>query len=137
MRLRIEPSSGVPISRQIADQIRSQCVAQALKPGDRVPSVRELARELAVNQNTILHVYERLTAEGWLETRQGSGTFVKVNPGARAHKSAQTQALLAQLRQAVQQAHLLGISSEELHEMLTASMTLEMDSDVPSERRTL
>ena len=137
MRLRIEPSSGVPISRQIADQIRSQCVAQALKPGDRVPSVRELARELAVNQNTILHVYERLTAEGWLETRQGSGTFVKVNPGARAHKSAQTQALLAQLRQAVQQAHLLGISSEELHEMLSASMNLETESDVPSERRTL
>ena len=137
MRLRIEPSSGVPISRQIADQIRSQCAARALKPGDRVPSVRELARELAVNQNTVLHVYERLTAEGWLETRQGSGTFVKANPGARGHKNAQTQSLLAQLRQAVQQARLLGISSEELHEMLTASMTLEMDSDVPSERRTL
>ena len=137
MRLRIEPSSGVPISRQIADQIRSQCVARALKPGERVPSVRELARELAVNQNTVLHVYERLTAEGWLETRQGSGTFVKVNPGARAHKNAQTQSLLAQMRQAVQQARLLGITSEELHEMLSASMNLETESDTQVERRTL
>ena len=104
MRLRIEPSSGVPISRQIADQIRSQCVAGALKTGDRVPSVRELARELAVNQNTILHVYERLTAEGWLETRHGSGTFVKRNPVAAGHKNAQIQELLAQLRRAAQQA---------------------------------
>ena len=129
MRLRIEPSSGVPMSRQIADQIRSQCAARALKPGERVPSVRELARELAVNQNTVLHVYERLTAEGWLETRQGSGTFVKANHGARGHKNAQTQSLLAQLRQAGQQARLLGITSEELHEMLTASMNLETESD--------
>lgn len=137
MRLRIEPSSGVPISRQIADQVRSQCVAQALKPGDRVPSVRELARELAVNQNTILHVYERLTAEGWLETRQGSGTFVKANPGTRGHKNAQTQALLAQLRQAVQQARLLGIDSEELHEMLSASMALETEFDIQAERRSV
>ena len=137
MRLRIEPSSGVPISRQIADQVRSQCVARALKPGDRVPSVRELARELAVNQNTVLHVYERLTAEGWLETRRGSGTFVKANPGARGHKNAQTQALLAQLRQAVQQARLLGISLEELHEMLSASMALETESDVQAERRSV
>ena len=130
MRLRIEPSSGVPISRQIADQIRSQCVARALKPGDRVPSVRELARELAVNQNTILHVYERLTAEGWLETRQGSGTFVKCNPVAAGHKNAQIQELLAQLRRSAQQALLLGISPQELHDMLNESMSVESETQV-------
>ena len=135
MRLRIEPSSGVPISRQIADQIRSQCVAGALKIGDRVPSVRELARELAVNQNTILHVYERLNAEGWLETRHGSGTFVKSNPVAAGHKNAQTQELLAQLRRAAQQAQLLGISPQELHDMLNESMSVESESHVI--RRTL
>ncbi|MGC9261460.1 MAG: GntR family transcriptional regulator [Phycisphaerae bacterium] len=126
MRLRIEPSSGVPISRQIADQIRWQCVAGALKAGDRVPSVREMARDLAVNQNTILHVYERLTAEGWLETRQGSGTFVKANP-AGGQKNAQTQALLAQLRQAAQQAALLGFSPKELHKLLDQSVNLELE----------
>ncbi len=130
MRLRVEPSSGVPISRQIADQIRSQCVAGALKIGDRVPSVRELARELAVNQNTILHVYERLTAEGWLETRHGSGTFVKSNPGAAGHRKAQTIELLAQLRRAARLAELLGISQRELHDMLNESMSVRTDMEM-------
>lgn len=67
LKLRIEPSSGVPITRQIVDQIRTQCASGNLRPGDRLPSVRELARELAVNQNTILRVYERLTGEGLLD----------------------------------------------------------------------
>ena len=47
-----------------------------LSPGERLPSVRELARELAVNQNTVLRVYERLSGEGLLEMRHGQGTFV-------------------------------------------------------------
>lgn len=76
MLIRIEPGSGVPITRQIVDQIRSRCAAGLLKSGDRLPSVRELARQIAVNQNTILKAYERLTAEGVLEMRHGEGTFV-------------------------------------------------------------
>src|SRR3954469_25346958 len=76
MLIRIEASSGVPITRQIVDQVRARCASGTLKPGDRLPSVRELARQIAVNQNTILRAYERLTAEGVLELRHGEGTFV-------------------------------------------------------------
>ncbi len=76
MFLRIEKGSAVPISRQIAEQIASLCASGSLQPGERLPSVRELARELAVNQNTILRVYERLCGEGLLEMRHGQGTFV-------------------------------------------------------------
>ena len=76
MQIRVETSSGMPITRQIAAQIRAQCASGALQPGERLPSVRALAVELAVNQNTILRVYERLTAEGLLERRHGDGTFV-------------------------------------------------------------
>src|SRR6202034_2125294 len=94
MFIRIESSSGVPITRQIVDQIRSHCASGTLAPGDRVPSVRQLARELAVNQNTILHVYERLTSEGLLERRQGDGTFVSQSlPPGRA--KAQRELLIA------------------------------------------
>ncbi len=129
MRLRIEPSSGVPIGRQIAEQIRSQCVVGSLRAGERVPSVRELARELAVNQNTILHVYERLTAEGWLEMRHGSGTFVKANSASSSQKRSQTQMLLAQLRRAARQAQLLGVSPQELRDMLNQSMSMQADTE--------
>ena len=76
----------MPISRQIADQIAALCVSGGLRPGERLPSVRELARELAVNQNTVLRVYERLCGEGLLEMRHGQGTFVAAgeSPGRLA-----------------------------------------------------
>ena len=83
MFLRIEKGSAVPISRQIADQIATLCASGGVQPGERLPSVRELARELAVNQNTVLRVYERLCGEGLLEMRHGQGTFV----AGRASKS--------------------------------------------------
>ena len=93
MRIRVETSSGMPITRQIAAQIRAQCASGVLQPGERLPSVRVLAAELAVNQNTILRVYERLTAEGLLERRHGDGTFVANRcPAASCGNSAKCSA---------------------------------------------
>ena len=63
MFIRIEKGSSTPISRQIAEQIRAQCLSGRIKPGTQIPSVRQLARDLAVNQNTVLRVYEKLMAE--------------------------------------------------------------------------
>src|SRR3954464_1563084 len=76
MFIRVETTSGIPITRQIGDQIRAHCAGGTLIAGDRLPSVRQLAKELLVNQNTILRVYERLTAEGLLERRHGDGTYI-------------------------------------------------------------
>lgn len=76
MFIRIEPSSSVPIYRQISDQIRHQIAAGFLKQGDKVPSVRELASQLAVNQNTILKVYNELCRENVLKIERGDGTYV-------------------------------------------------------------
>lgn len=103
MFVRVEASSGIPITRQIMDQIRAQCASGALGPHDRLPSVRELARELAVNQNTILRVYERLTAEGLLERRHGDGTYVagRLPP---QHADHQRKALAAEVRRLVERA---------------------------------
>jgi GntR family transcriptional regulator len=118
--VRIEPSSGTPIVRQIADQIRAQCASRRLKPGDRLPSMRELAAELAVNQNTILHVYERLTAEGFLERRHGAGTYVRERLPA-GQMSAQRQLLQAEVRRLVEKAQTLGLDPDELHAMVDAA----------------
>ena len=117
MFVRIEPGSGVPISRQIADQVRAQCASGVLAPGDRLPSIRELARELAVNQNTILRVYERLTGEGLLERRHGDGTYVsKVPP--RGQLKTQRKLLRAAADRLVLRARLLGMGPEELRQLL-------------------
>jgi GntR family transcriptional regulator len=117
MFLRIEKGSAVPISRQIAEQIATLCASGTLRPNERLPSVRELARELAVNQNTVLRVYERLCGEGLLEMRHGQGTFVSSRPTPN-RMTAHRARLVDELRQIARQAVGLGLTSEELHELL-------------------
>jgi GntR family transcriptional regulator len=120
MFIRIESSSGVPIMRQIADQIRNHSATGALSPGDRLPSVRQLAKDLAVNQNTILHVYERLTAEGLLERRQGDGTYVSqtLPPG---RLKAQREMLIKEIDRLAHRAADLGVSPDETRKLLDES----------------
>ncbi len=117
MLIRIEASSGIPITRQIVDQVRARCASGALQTGDRLPSVRELARQLAVNQNTILRAYERLTAEGILELRHGEGTFVADFATGRRLKKERT-ALEEDAERLARRAADLRISPEELHALI-------------------
>ncbi len=65
-----------PIYTQIADNFRSQIRTGILKEGDKLPSVRELASQLAINPNTIQRAYRELEAEGWIATVSGKGCFV-------------------------------------------------------------
>lgn len=120
MYIRIETTSGVPIVRQIADQIRNHSVSGALLPGDRLPSVRQLAKELAVNQNTILRVYERLTAEGLLERRQGDGTYV-ADSLPRGRAKVQRELLVHEVDRLGHRAMDLGVTPREVHDLLDES----------------
>ncbi len=85
--------------------------------GDRLPSVRELARQLAVNQNTILRAYERLTAEGILELRHGEGTFVADFATGRRLKKERT-ALEEDAERLARRAADLRMTAEELHALI-------------------
>jgi GntR family transcriptional regulator len=76
MELQIDPSSRVPIYRQLAGQLREAVARGSLLPEERLPSVRELSRSLVVNPNTIARVYTELEREGVLNTRPGLGVFV-------------------------------------------------------------
>jgi len=121
MLLRIEKGSAVPISRQIAQQIATYCASGKLKAGQRMPSVRELSRELAVNQNTILRVYERLSGDGLLEMRHGQGTFV-ASDARRKGLAGHRRRLVDELRQVARQADGLGLTADELHELLDEAL---------------
>jgi GntR family transcriptional regulator len=124
MRIRVETSSGMPITRQIAAQIRAQCASGTVRPGERLPSVRALAAELAVNQNTILRVYERLTAEGLLQRRHGDGTFVADQvPSGQLRK--QRELLRQQVARVMDLAKTLGVEPEELHQLLQETLDKE------------
>lgn len=79
MRLWFSPSSEVPIYRQLATQVELAILSGDLKPGDRLPSTRELARRFALHPNTISAGYRQLERDGWTETRHGSGVYVRAN----------------------------------------------------------
>lgn len=117
MFIRIEPSSSSPIYRQIMDQIRHQVAAGILKPGDKVPSVRQLAGQLAVNQNTILKVYNELCREHVLEVDRGNGTVV-ADGNSTLPMSDRKKAVAALLREAAVQAIHLGVPAEQAHVLL-------------------
>ena len=79
MRLWFSPASEVPIYRQLFTQIVLAILSGDLKPGDRLPSTRELARRFSIHPNTVSAGYRQLTEEGWAEFRHGSGVYVKTD----------------------------------------------------------
>jgi GntR family transcriptional regulator len=76
----LDQKSGVPIYRQIQDQIRYGIASGRLLPGEQLPTVRALAVDLKVNPNTVIKAYTELERQGVLTTEQGSGTFVAPLP---------------------------------------------------------
>ena len=76
MRIEIQPQDGLPIYRQISNQIKYLIASGQLKTGQELPGIRTLAEQLTVTPNTILKAYDELEVGGLLEKRRGSGTYV-------------------------------------------------------------
>jgi GntR family transcriptional regulator len=107
----------VPIYRQVIDQIKYQVAAGMLRQGDKMPSVRQLASQLAVNQNTILKVYNQLCQEKVLQIDRGNGTFVAVATQTLSVDERQ-QIVSRLLGEAVVQAVHFDMGVEQLRELL-------------------
>jgi GntR family transcriptional regulator len=74
--LKLDLRSGVPVYRQIIDQVLGGISTGSLKPGDQLPTVRQLAVDLAINPNTVVRAYRELEIREVLATQQGTGTFI-------------------------------------------------------------
>lgn len=112
----IRPDDGRPVYRQIVDQIKGALGSGKLRPGDQLPTHRDLARELVIAPLTVKKAYDTLQAEGLIVMVQGKGTFVtKRGPAAasRAHDDLDTRAEML-----VHQARLLNLSPEELQRLI-------------------
>ena len=68
--------SGVPVYRQLIDQVQTAMASGALTAGDQLPTVRQVAVDLAINPNTVLRAYREMEIRGLLDTQQGTGTFI-------------------------------------------------------------
>ena len=115
MFINIDPSSGLPIYLQIAQQMKTAVAMGRLQPEDPLPSVRQLAVELAVNPNTVARAYLDLEIEGVIYKRQGAGTFVSVQ-GVEMSKGERRRLLNELLEKALVEGVNLGLSERELRD---------------------
>ena len=117
MQIVLSQTSQTPLYEQIKEQIRAAVLARTLRPGDALPSLRELARDLRVSLITVTRAYSDLAAEGVIGSRRGKGTVVLDVDPARLNDYIETR-LREQLAKAVQTARLGGMGLEGLHRRL-------------------
>src|SRR5438309_2370544 len=114
---KLDPRSGVPVYRQIQDQIRFGIASGLLNPGEQLPTVRALAVELSINPNTVIKAYTELEREGILTTEQGTGTFIapQGTPLPKAERRAKLESLCGEF---LAQAARYGFSPGEVIQMI-------------------
>ncbi len=115
MYIAIDPSSGLPIYMQIVNHIKTGIAMGWLLPEEPLPSVRQLALELAVNPNTVARAYLDLEYEGIIYKRQGAGTFVS-SQGVEMSKNERRKVLSELIEKALVEGVNLGLDERELRE---------------------
>src|SRR5215510_2946022 len=121
MEFRIEPATRTPIYRQLVAEIREAVARGRLKPEERLPSVRELSRELVINPNTVARVYTELERDGILNTRPGLGVYV-AQPRNELTKRVRKERLVCLVDGLLTEAVHLGFSAEELRSTVDERM---------------
>ncbi|MDP7144758.1 MAG: GntR family transcriptional regulator [Pseudomonadales bacterium] len=109
----LDAASGIPIYRQIIEQVKVAISSGELKAGDQLPTVRQLAVDLSINLNTVIRAYRELELEGFLDMQQGTGTFVSTRKPEvdQLQKQRMIDQIVADM---VARASSYGISMEEL-----------------------
>lgn len=113
MSLRIDPAAPEPLFEQIGLRVKEAVASGLMAPGDRLPSVRELARELAINPNTVARAYEALERDGVIVRRQGSGCFV-TEQSSPLRDDEREKRLAEQARRLVTEAFHLGFDAADV-----------------------
>lgn len=121
-RFRLDLQSGVPVYRQIIDQVRGGIASGSLAVGDQLPTVRQLAVDLSINPNTVVRAYRELELGGLLETHQGTGTFISTQKFRNGEQERARQ--LAQIAaECIARAGAAGFTVDDVIEQLRASLS--------------
>ncbi len=123
----LNPTSGIPIYRQIIEQVRWMTASDQLRPGDELPSVRELALEHAVNAMTISKAYSLLEAEGILTRQRGKPMTVSAELGRRESKAARVRRLESLIEPLVTAAGQLQLDKNDVLAAVSAALEKEND----------
>jgi GntR family transcriptional regulator len=126
---RLDGSTGVPVYRQLIDQVTGAMASGSLAAGNQLPTVRQVAVDLAINPNTVMRAYRELEIRGILETQQGTGTFISRQKPKRPDAERQRQ-LTQLVSDFLARAGAAGFTVEELLEQIH-----EPYADRPKNRR--
>jgi len=118
----IDPTNGLAIYEQIVRQVKFAVAGGALRGGDRVPSVRDLARELAINPNTVARAYRQLQADGVLASVRGTGLEVSIGAGDPC-RAERVELVAARLRKVLVEAKQSGLSTQQLRTLVQSELT--------------
>src|SRR5215468_11091726 len=121
MLLKPNPSSGVPIYKQLMEQIKHAIETGELRAFEQLPGIRKLAEELVINPNTVAKVYRELEHEGVVELRQGAGAFVSERKAAVARPQILRAAPL--IKSLIAKLAALNLSEEEMRRLFEAELT--------------
>ena len=120
------PTSGVPIYVQIMEQIKHAIETGAVRPGDQLPGIRNLAETLVINPNTVAKVYRELEHEGVLDLRHGMGAFV-TDKGHSRSRTNKVQAAQPLVKQLVDKLRKQGLSEDEIKRLFEAELIREQE----------
>ena len=126
--MRILQQSGVPIYRQIAEQLKTQILSGELSQGTYLPSIRELARDLKISVITTMKAYEELQAEGLITAVQGKGYYVNAQDEEML-KEQHLRRVEEALSEALRAAEVAGLTRQELQETLDALYRLKQSEN--------
>jgi GntR family transcriptional regulator len=116
--VQIQSDSGVPLYVQVAQQIRLLIHRGVLRPGELMPTVRELAVQLGINSNTVARVYQDLQREGVLVLRRGIGSFVADKPPSRPLAPADLRVLEKKVDELIALGRRIGLAPGELYQLI-------------------
>jgi GntR family transcriptional regulator len=115
----INPNSGVPIYRQIVDQVLALVAGGTLRPGDLLPSVRQVARDAAVNPMTVSKAYSKLEADGVVRRVRGQGMEV-LPPSTNGTLDDRLAQFRTTIEPALHRARQLGLSTDQIRESISS-----------------
>jgi GntR family transcriptional regulator len=113
----LDPKSAVPLYEQIAVRLKAAVATGELRPTDALPSVRQLAGRLRINPATVVQAYRSLESDGFVEIRQGAGTFVRTMESEARARERQAQARRL-VRQLLADSARLGLSRQDLKDAM-------------------
>ncbi|MDF1508013.1 GntR family transcriptional regulator [Robertmurraya sp. DFI.2.37] len=126
MNIVISNSSGLPIYEQIKDQIKDQILSGELEENEKLPSLRNLARDLKISVLTTTRAYNELEQEGYITSQHGKGFFV-MSSGSELIREQLIKEVELNLNHAIQAAQRASMTNEEMHELL--QLLLEVEND--------